>query len=161
MDIRLPTKIPPPRLVETSAMKFPSKLWKLVNRCTSGTVGWGATGKTIRIYKRRFENDFLKRGINIFKTDKYNSFVRQLNLYGFRKVTLGLRYFHDKDNPQFDFSEYQHPWFQYGHPEYLPYIQRRLKQGSSQETEIYQSINGPFSQTILPVGIRTNIEFFR
>lgn len=54
-----------------------------------------------------------------FKTKNFNSFVRQLNMYGFHKVK-GV---HDQ--------EFKHPFFREGHAEYLCYIRRRYAQSQS------------------------------
>lgn len=68
-------------------MKFPQKLWNIVNDCTSGAIEWGRDGSTIVIDMVKFKNEFLGKRNNGFQTNNSVSFVRQLNLYGFRKCS--------------------------------------------------------------------------
>ncbi|KAM4547565.1 heat shock factor protein 5 [Fundulus diaphanus] len=69
---------------------FPAKLWRLVNR--NGAVRWDSRGQAIVIDQQLFETQVLSPGsgtssaTELFKTTNFSSFVRQLNLYGFKKV---------------------------------------------------------------------------
>lgn len=69
---------------------FPGKLWHLVNDPEVCSVCWDASGEGILIYEEAFNAEVLMsqtRKINAyFKTTHFTSFVRQLNLYGFRKL---------------------------------------------------------------------------
>ncbi|KAM8982724.1 heat shock factor protein 5-like [Ara ararauna] len=58
---------------------FPAKLWHLVNSPRFGSVRWDAGGEGLLIDQRLFERE----------TTNFASFVRQLNLYGFRKLGPG------------------------------------------------------------------------
>lgn len=69
------------------SMRFPQKLWRIVNKCESGAIRWGMYGDTILLDYRRFQAEYLDAKRPIFKTNNLASFIRQLNLYGFRKVT--------------------------------------------------------------------------
>ncbi|XP_032678390.1 heat shock transcription factor, X-linked-like [Odontomachus brunneus] len=75
------------------SMRFPQKLWKIVNECKSGAIQWGPNGDTILLDYKRFQTEYLDARRPIFKTTNITSFIRQLNLYGFRKVT----YTHTRD----------------------------------------------------------------
>lgn len=59
------------------------------------------------------------------------SFIRQLNMYGFHKITSidngGLKF--DRDE-----MEFSHPYFQKGHPYLLEHIKRKIA-NAKQETE--------------------------
>ena len=68
--------------------KFPTKLYELVTKCTSGAIAWSADGRSVMIKYSLFRNEYLQ---SVFKTANISSFVRQLNLYGFRKVTVSTR----------------------------------------------------------------------
>ncbi|XP_018397137.1 PREDICTED: heat shock transcription factor, X-linked-like [Cyphomyrmex costatus] len=69
------------------SMRFPQKLWRIVNECKTGAIRWGTNGDTILLNYKRFQTEYLDTHRPIFKTSNITSFIRQLNLYGFRKVT--------------------------------------------------------------------------
>ncbi|NXB76310.1 HSF5 protein, partial [Donacobius atricapilla] len=73
---------------------FPMKLWLLVNSPGVRSVRWDASGEALFIDQGLFERELLGVGPSaageeeLFKTKKFGSIVRQLNLYGFHKVTV-------------------------------------------------------------------------
>lgn len=73
-------------------------------------IQWSPSGGSFSISNRDAFIDLLP---HFFKTKNFNSFVRQLNMYGFHKVK-GM---HDQ--------EFKHPFFRKGHNEFLCYIKRR------------------------------------
>nr|XP_033778056.1 heat shock factor protein 5 [Geotrypetes seraphini] len=74
---------------------FPAKLWRLVNSPRYRSIRWDARGEGLIIDQQLFESELLcptkpvDEGSELFKTTNFTSFIRQLNLYGFRKVVLG------------------------------------------------------------------------
>ncbi|XP_008547805.1 heat shock transcription factor, X-linked member 4-like [Microplitis demolitor] len=67
--------------------RFPQKLWKIINECKTGSIRWSLSGTTILLDYKKFHEEYLSPPQSIFKTSNIASFIRQLNLYGFRKVT--------------------------------------------------------------------------
>lgn len=71
---------------------FPAKLWRLVNNPANGAICWDSLGEVVVIDQQGFERQVLSPGSmspnspDAFKTTNFSSFVRQLNLYGFKKV---------------------------------------------------------------------------
>ena len=81
-----PSTEPP---AETSLLNFPEKLWWIVNNPKREEIHWTSEGTSIVIPNtRKFVDEILNSPSSaLFKTKNFSSFVRQLNLYGFRKVT--------------------------------------------------------------------------
>lgn len=76
---------------------FPYKVHKMLNNMDSeaangdlrgkSIVGWQPHGKAFRVHKK---DEFADRVMpRFFNGSKYSSFVRQLNLYGFTRITIG------------------------------------------------------------------------
>lgn len=90
--------------------KFPIKLWNILHYSTTKAIQWTSYGSTISIEFNSFQKEYLDS--SIFKTRNIHSFIRQLNLYGFRNVKLK-----DRD-PTTDLRnksvhEYSHPLFNF------------------------------------------------
>ena len=64
---------------------FLSKLWQLVNdQQNRQLVRWAPGGRSFLVMDQtKFSKEILP---NYFKHQKMNSFIRQLNMYGFKKV---------------------------------------------------------------------------
>ena len=77
-------------------------------------IGWDHHGRSFRVYRKNlFEHVILPR---YFHMRKLKSFIRQLSLYGFAKITAGM----DKDS-------YYHPKFLRGEYELCYHIRRARK----------------------------------
>ncbi|CAN0018013.1 unnamed protein product, partial [Scytosiphon promiscuus] len=93
---------------------FPSKLYEILEGENPEIVGWTATGRGFEVRDHaRLSSEVLGR---FFKQDKFSSFQRQLNLYGFRKITKGS-----------ESGSYQHPHFRRGERTTLLTIRRSTK----------------------------------
>lgn len=83
---------------------FPEKLWELVNKPASG-IQWSPDGKRIEVERSQLEKFIGTK----FRSQNFDSFIRQLHFYGFRKC--GNSYHHEK--------------FQRGRPEALLTMRRK------------------------------------
>lgn len=88
--------------------KFPAILYDLVTKCTSGAIGWSPDGRSIVIKYSLFREEYLQR---VFKTANITSFVRQLNLYGFRKVAVSPLHRHRNAGAPSDSHTFANPHF--------------------------------------------------
>ncbi|KAF5296649.1 hypothetical protein FQR65_LT10189 [Abscondita terminalis] len=102
-----------------SVPAFLGKLWKMVNDPkTDNLICWGKDGTTFII---RNEIDFLCIMLPMYyKHNKMSSFIRQLNMYGFRKIPI----LDSKEQDTVEF-EFMHPFFRRDHPEMLLNVKRK------------------------------------
>jgi len=96
---------------------FPRKLYELLSNEETDVIGWTASGNSFMILDMDiFTKDVLMK---YFRHQKYSSFQRQLNLYGFRKIQKGP-----------EIGAYAHESFVRGEPDLLFHV-RRMPQGTS------------------------------
>ena len=101
---------------------FLTKLWKLVeDPVYNDLISWAPNGRSFVIKNQsRFSKELLPL---YFKHNNMASFIRQLNMYGFRKLTSiensGLKA--DKDD-----MEFYHQYFLKGQESLLEYIKRKV-----------------------------------
>ncbi|MGH0166669.1 UNVERIFIED_CONTAM: hypothetical protein FKN15_066873 [Acipenser sinensis] len=114
---------------------FLTKLWTLVEDPeTNHLICWSATGASFHVFDQgRFAKEVLPK---YFKHNNMASFIRQLNMYGFRKVVnieqSGLV------KPERDDTEFQHLNFLQGHEHLLEHIKRKISLVKSEETKVRQ-----------------------
>lgn len=91
---------------------FPYKLYEILNDdCSESSIKWLPHGHAFRIHdKEVFTTHVMPR---YFNAKKMRSFERQLNLWGFQRITCGG-----------DTGAWRHESFVRGHPEYLESIER-------------------------------------
>lgn len=128
---------------------FITKLWKLVNeRKYEHLITWSPDGRSFTIKDQsRFSKEVLPL---YFKHSNMGSFVRQLNMYGFRKMAnienCGLR-------PESDEVSFHHPNFVKGQERSLQIIRRKKNQsgGASSDVKLVNSqqmVSGDTSQAV-------------
>ncbi|KAL4235087.1 stress-responsive transcription factor hsf1 [Mactra antiquata] len=105
---------------------FLTKLWYLVeDSATDELIAWDASGLSFHLYDQvRFAKEILPL---YFKHSNIASFIRQLNMYGFRKVV------HLDSNAiksEVDDVEFHHPSFVRGQEQLLEYIKRKSSTGA-------------------------------
>ncbi|XP_053314991.1 heat shock factor protein 2 [Spea bombifrons] len=114
---------------------FLSKLWTLVEDTdTNEFITWSQNGQSFLVLdEQRFAKEILPK---YFKHNNMASFVRQLNMYGFRKVVhvdSGIVK-QERDGP----VEFQHPFFVQGQDELLENIKRKVSSTRPEETKVRQ-----------------------
>lgn len=100
---------------------FLAKLWALVNDSScDDLIAWDQSGSSFHVYDQaRFAREILPR---YFKHNNFASFIRQLNMYGFRKMSTIE---HGSLNNERDDIEFAHPSFLRGQESLLEHIKRR------------------------------------
>ncbi|KAJ8779804.1 hypothetical protein J1605_012291, partial [Eschrichtius robustus] len=114
---------------------FLSKLWTLVEEThTNEFITWSQNGQSFLVLdEQRFAKEILPK---YFKHNNMASFVRQLNMYGFRKVVhidSGIVK-QERDGP----VEFQHPHFKQGQDDLLENIKRKVSSAKPEENKIRQ-----------------------
>ncbi|OCT77318.1 hypothetical protein XELAEV_18032518mg [Xenopus laevis] len=111
---------------------FLAKLWTLVeNPETDPLICWSPEGNSFHVFDQgQFAKEVLPK---YFKHNNMASFVRQLNMYGFRKVVHieqgGLV------KPERDDTEFQHPYFIRGQEQLLENIKRKVNNMSASKSD--------------------------
>ena len=92
---------------QTAITAFLAKLWALVNDSTcDDLIAWDPSGGSFHVYDQaRFAREILPR---YFKHNNFASFIRQLNMYGFRKISTIE---HGSLKNERDDIEFAHPRF--------------------------------------------------
>lgn len=123
---------------------FLTKLWKLVeDPVYNDLISWAPNGRSFVIKNQsRFSKELLPL---YFKHNNMASFIRQLNMYGFRKLTSiensGLKA--DKDD-----MEFYHQYFLKGQESLLEYIKRKVSLSTHYLTQVTSFTVFNWSQNI-------------
>ncbi|KAG8444291.1 hypothetical protein GDO86_009466 [Hymenochirus boettgeri] len=114
---------------------FLSKLWTLVEDVdTNEFITWSQNGQSFLVLdEQRFAKEILPK---YFKHNNMASFVRQLNMYGFRKVVHveAAIVKQERDGP----LEFQHPFFVQGQDDLLENIKRKVSSTRPEESKVQQ-----------------------
>ncbi|KII88267.1 hypothetical protein PLICRDRAFT_111590 [Plicaturopsis crispa FD-325 SS-3] len=105
---------------------FLQKLYEMVNDPSNDDViRWSDSGDSFYVLdQQRLANEVLG---NWFKHKNFTSFVRQLNMYGFHKITH-LRQGALKSDTEAEYSQFENPNFRRGQTDLLYNIQRNKNQ---------------------------------
>lgn len=114
---------------------FLTKLWTLVEDAdTNEFICWSQEGNSFLVLdEQRFAKEILPK---FFKHNNMASFIRQLNMYGFRKVMhidTGIVK-QERDGP----VEFQHPYFRQGQDDLLENIKRKVSNTRIEDSKIRQ-----------------------
>uniref|UniRef100_A0A2K6K4P6 HSF-type DNA-binding domain-containing protein n=1 Tax=Rhinopithecus bieti TaxID=61621 RepID=A0A2K6K4P6_RHIBE len=102
---------------------FLSKMWTLVEEThTNEIITWKQNGQSFLVLDEQgFAKEILPK---YFKHNNMANFVRQLNMYGFRKAQ-------ERDGP----VEFQHPYFKQGQDDLLENIKRKVSSSKPEENK--------------------------
>ncbi|PWA69205.1 winged helix-turn-helix DNA-binding domain, Heat shock transcription factor family [Artemisia annua] len=123
----------PMRGVRNGALPpFVNKLYNMVcNKGTDSIISWvpnlnvSEGAKSFAIWNF---DEFINNVLPLMsKSKNFDSFITQLNNYGFKKMSWDCR-------------EYAHEWFQEGKPHWLKNVQRRRKQTISESEKLHREI---------------------
>lgn len=105
---------------------FLSKIWALVDDPTTDElIAWDPSGMSFHVYDQaRFAKEILPL---YFKHNNIASFIRQLNMYGFRKV---VHLDSGAIKTESDDVEFHHPYFMRGQEHLLENIKRKSNTGT-------------------------------
>ncbi|XP_039637076.1 heat shock factor protein 2 isoform X2 [Perca fluviatilis] len=114
---------------------FLVKLWTLVEDAdTNEFICWSQEGNSFLVLdEQHFAKEILPK---FFKHNNMASFIRQLNMYGFRKVMhidTGIVK-QERDGP----VEFQHPYFKHGQDNLLENIKRKVSNTRPEDNKIRQ-----------------------
>ncbi|CAK9296787.1 unnamed protein product [Gordionus sp. m RMFG-2023] len=100
---------------------FLAKLWALVEDLqTNDLIAWSETGMSFNVFN---PTNFAKQVLpKYFKHNNMTSFVRQLNMYGFRKIASIEQGSLKTENENIEFF---HPYFIRSNPHLLEHIKRK------------------------------------
>eukprot|EP00058_Branchiostoma_floridae_P023420 XP_002608910.1 hypothetical protein BRAFLDRAFT_85525 [Branchiostoma floridae] len=123
------------------ADNFPNKLKKLVDSPDYSSIVWDQEGKGVVITELDFCDEVLNETCHVFETTSFKSFVRQLNLYGFRKNVPGC----DRSNSK-EVHTFYHRWFTRDNT-VLPRVVRRKNTKTSPQDSSFLSTDTPSSRS--------------
>ncbi|XP_067327597.1 heat shock factor protein 3-like isoform X1 [Anolis sagrei] len=114
---------------------FLAKLWALVeDRGSDDVISWSKNGQNFCILdEQRFAKELLPK---YFKHNNLSSFIRQLNIYGFRKVIALENGMMASDKSCA--IEFQHPHFKRGKANLLANIKRKVSAVRAEELKVPQ-----------------------
>ena len=118
-------------MMPSSAQSFLEKLYTILEIESPQIISWNGSGDTFIIFNPElFETQIMSK---YFKSTKFNSFVRQLNFYGFKKTTRDPA--SDDKSLSSRLWEFRHTDFLRGRKELLSKIHRKQTGDGEVDTE--------------------------
>ncbi|CAF4355614.1 unnamed protein product [Rotaria magnacalcarata] len=133
-----------------SITAFLAKLWTLVNDSScNDLIAWDPSGSSFHVFDQaRFAREILPR---YFKHNNFTSFIRQLNMYGFRKLSTIE---HGSLKIERDDIEFAHSYFIRGQEPLLELIKRRAPE--NQQKSNTQGGSHPSSALVSANSVESN-----
>ena len=114
------------------SVNFLDKLYTILEEEPSDIISWSPAGNSFIIYNPvMFSEGIMGK---YFKSSKFNSFVRQLNFYGFRKSTRDQG--NDDSHQNNKTWEFKHPYFMRGRKDLLSKIHRKQNGDSDVDLQV-------------------------
>lgn len=134
-------------------IKFANKLWLLINSDENDIVNWARNGVTITLDTTALE-EYLDTPENIFQTRNVHNFIRQLLLYGFKKVGRPGRSFSDECS---ELHAFRNEFFKRDRPNLLENIVRVNSSNSSKSSvDQWRVLHAPKTKLRKRCGIRAD-----
>ncbi|XP_047657331.1 heat shock factor protein 5-like isoform X4 [Tachysurus fulvidraco] len=156
VDSTLEAEISAGMEVRINRRNFPINLWNLVNDPQICSICWDDSGEGILICPESFKAEVLSKANKekIFRTTNFISFVRQLNLYGFRKVCPDYKI----SLKQVGFIQhFYNPNFKRANPELLAKLQRLTPSNRAKLTTGQDVSNHPENHSCIPGALDPNM----
>ncbi|THV08464.1 hypothetical protein K435DRAFT_959027 [Dendrothele bispora CBS 962.96] len=133
---------------------FLQKLYKIVSDpTTNDVICWSDLGDSFFVHDHeRLAKEHLG---NWFKHNKFASFVRQLNMYGFHKIPH-LQQGVLRSDSDAEHSQFAHPDFHRGQEDRLIFIERKKQTGPSREQGVIDFPSNPQPSSSPQSGLPTN-----
>jgi hypothetical protein len=118
--------------LDSTKSSFLSKLFSILSNAEiSNVVSWNKEGDLFQIYdSERFQNEVIPM---YFKHKNLKSFIRQLNLHGFKKLRNKVKQVRD---PLVDL--YKHNFFRRDQPDLMAFIKRKITKPAEADEKVDQ-----------------------
>ncbi|EGG08932.1 uncharacterized protein MELLADRAFT_42736, partial [Melampsora larici-populina 98AG31] len=128
------------KIIPKNQAAFVSKLFKILELEEKRLISWSTLGERFLVFN---PIEFSKLILPLhFKHNNWQSFVRQLNMYGFHKV-------HNSSTSGHAW-EFRHPHFRKGRPDLITLIKRKSTRNSTSSTTTKPTIPPISSTTSIP-----------
>ncbi|KAK1787341.1 hypothetical protein P4O66_002841 [Electrophorus voltai] len=136
-----------------AGLSFPRKLWHIVENEIYKSIGWDAQGMCVVIDAELFVNEILRKegDSKIFQTTNMKNVLRQLNLYGFKKMGRVCNSSNVARESTSKKLVFHNSSFCRGHPELLDHVKRRTRVRSELASGSRHSASVCTSQSLLPL----------